>query len=87
MISAGAFWLGARGAIRLGDTVLLAETVTRTYSVDWSAHPRWLVILIGTLAVAFAIWVVMKCLKWTLWLLLLAVLIGGLAWAGWELAQ
>jgi hypothetical protein len=74
-------------AIRLCDAVLLAEAVTQTHLVDLSAHPRWLVIVIGTLAVALAIWLLMKCLNWTLWLLLLVVLVGGLAWAGWELAQ
>ena len=74
-------------AIRLREVVLLAEVVTKTYSVDLSAHPRWIVILVGTLVAVLALWVVMKLLKWTLWLLLLGVLIGGLAWAGWELAH
>ena len=67
--------------------VLLAEVVTQTYSIDWSAQPRWVVIGVGTLVAALALWVVMKLLKWTLWLLLLVVLVGGLGWAGWELAQ
>ena len=67
--------------------MLLAEVVTQTYFLDLSAQPRWLVVLVGTLVAALIIWIAMKLLKWTLWLLFLAVLIGGCAWAGWELAH
>lgn len=38
-------------------------------------------VLAGTLLVVVGIWVLMKLLKWTLWLLLFAVLIGGLLWS------
>lgn len=63
---------------------VLAE-LTRTYVLDLSAYPRWLVILAGTLLAALALWIGMKLLKWTLGLLLICVLIGGVVWAGWEL--
>jgi hypothetical protein len=53
--------------------------------VDLSGWPRWLVVLVGTLALALAIWVAMKLLKWTLWLLFYGVLIGGILWALWLL--
>lgn len=66
---------------------MLAEVVTQTYVVDLSAYPRWVVVLGGTLVAVVAIWVVMKLLKWTLWLLLLAVFLGGISWAAWELMQ
>ena len=62
-----------------------AEVVTQTYVFDLSAYPRWLVVLVGTLVAVVGIWVLMKLLKLTLWLLLLAVFIGGIAWAVWEL--
>ena len=45
-----------------------------------SAYPRWLVVLVGTLVAALAIWIAMKLLKWTLWLLFFAILIGGIFW-------
>ncbi len=61
--------------------MLLAQAETKTYFVDLSAYPEWLVVFVGTLLAVLAIWIVMKLLKWTLWLLLFAVLIGGLLWA------
>jgi hypothetical protein len=67
--------------------VLLAEVVTRTYVFDLSAYPRWMIVAVGTLAVVLAIGILMKLLKWTLWLLLLTVLVGGFFWAGWEWMQ
>lgn len=66
---------------------MLAESVTKTYFIDLSAYPQWLVVLCGTLLLALGIWIAMKLLKWTLWLLLFAVLVGGMAWAGWLLTQ
>ena len=53
--------------------------------IDLSEYPRWLVILGGTFVAVVAIWILMKLLKLTLWLLLISVLIGGLVWAGMEL--
>jgi hypothetical protein len=67
--------------------VLLAETVTQTYFIDLSAYPRWLVVLVATCVVVVALWILMKVLKWTLWLLIIGVFLGGLAWAGWELMR
>lgn len=78
---------------RLGvfrSAVLLAqatEVVTNSYVVDLSAYPRWLVVLVGTLLLAAAIWIGMKVLKLALWLLFFAVVIGGIAWAVWELIR
>ncbi len=65
--------------------VSLAEVVTRTYEFDLSAYPRWLVVLVGTCAAALLIWVLMKVLKFTLWLLFFAVLVTGVSWAVWLL--
>jgi hypothetical protein len=62
-----------------------AEAVTRSYFVDLSAWPRWLVVLVGTLVLALLIWIGMKLLKVALWLLFFAVLIGGFFWSMWLL--
>jgi hypothetical protein len=71
---------------RLGVAVLVSE-ISRSIMIDLSAYPRWLVIFVGTLVAVVVIWIMMKLLKLALWLLLIAVLVGGLVWAGWELVQ
>ncbi len=81
------FWLGAWAAIRLSNGVHLAEVVTKSYSLDLNAYPRWMLVLAGTLVVVVAIWVAMKLLKLTLWLLLFLVFFGGIGWAVWELLR
>jgi len=65
----------------------LAEVAVRSFTLDLSAYPRWAVILAGAAVAAVALWLLMKVLKWTLWLLIGAVLLGGLAWAAWELLR
>lgn len=65
--------------------VLLAQTVTKSYFIDLSAYPQWLVVLVGTMLAVLAIWIAMKLLKWTLWILLFCVGIGGVLWAMWLL--
>jgi hypothetical protein len=89
-VGAGAaqlIFLGVGAGPRLVVGVPVAEVVTQIYTLDLSAYPRWLLILAGTLALAVAIWILMKILKWTLWLLLIAVMLGGFAWAAWELLR
>ena len=78
-------FLGVADAAGLGDGVSFAEVVTHTWFVDLSAYPRWLVVLVGTLLAAAVLWVLMKLLKWTLWLLIIVVLLAGSFWAVWEL--
>ena len=80
-------FLGVCQGARLGGGVLLAAAVTRTYAFDLSAYPQWLVVLVGTFAAVLLLWIIMKLLKWTLWLLLFAVLIGGLLWSGYLLVS
>ena len=55
--------------------------------MDLSAYPQWMVVLGGTLVLALVLWIMMKLLKWTLGLLCIAVLIGGIGWAVWLLLQ
>lgn len=74
-------FLGVDARARLRDGVLLAEAVTQTYFFDLSAYPQWLVVLVGTLIAVLVIWILMKLLKWTLWILLFCVLVGGVLWA------
>ena len=64
---------------------MFAEVVARSYFFDLSAWPRWLVVLVGTIALALLIWIGMKLLKVALWLLFFAVLIGGFFWSMWLL--
>ncbi len=66
---------------------MLAEVVSKSTFIDLSGYPRWLVVLVGTLVAALAIWIGMKLLKLALWLLFFLVLAGGIAWAVWELVR
>ena len=79
-------FLGQGERRRLGGAVPLSEIV-HSFMMDLSEYPRWLVVLGGTVVAVVVIWIMMKLLKLTFWLLLIGVLIGGLAWAGWELIQ
>lgn len=67
--------------------MLLAEVVSKSYFIDLSGYPRWLIVLVGTLVAALLIWIGMKLLKVALWLLFFLVLLGGIAWAVWELVK
>lgn len=72
---------------RLRGGVLFAQAVTNTYFIDLSAYPRWLVVLVGTLVAALFIWILMKLLKWALWILFFVVLVGGVFWSVYLLAN
>jgi hypothetical protein len=74
-------FLGVAATPALRGAVLLAQAVTKTYFLDLSAYPQWLVVLVGTLVAALVIWLLIKVMKWALWLLLFAVLIGGVLWS------
>ena len=62
-----------------------AEASVHILGIDLSGWPRWALIAVATLLVTGGLWVAMKVLKWALGLLLVVVLLGGLAWAVWEL--
>jgi hypothetical protein len=80
-------FLGVGECTGLRGRVLFADVVTRSYSVDLSAYPQWLVVFVGTLAAALVIWIMIKLLKWALWLLFFAVLVGGTLWAAYLLVN
>ena len=65
----------------------LVQETSSVHVIDLSAYPPWLVVGVGTLVAAFVLWVLMKLLKWTLWIAVFLVLVGGLAWAGWLLLK
>ena len=78
--------LGDGGGTGLPRGVLLAlltKTPTPPMLDSLADYPQWLVVACGTIVVAAAIWVLMKLLKWTLWVLLFAVLAIGLGTAAW----
>ena len=75
--------VAVRGA--LGGGVTAAEASVHVLGIDLSGWPRWALIAAGTLVLTGCLWVAMKVLKWALGLLLVLVLLGGLAWAVWEL--
>lgn len=80
--------LGDGARARLRGNVLLAlltNTPAPTMLDSLADYPRWLVVACATIVLAAAIWIVMKLLKLALWLLLFAVLIGGLAATIWLL--
>ena len=77
--------LGGRSPLR--GRVLFADVVTKSYFVDLSAYPKWLVVLVVTLAAALVIWIMIKLLKWALWLLFFAVLVGGVLWSAYLLVN
>jgi hypothetical protein len=70
------------------EGVLLAVLTKSSTLVDsLDAYPRWLVAAGATVAVAVAIWLVAKLLKWTLLVLLFVVLVGGLGVTAWLLLR
>ncbi|MSU25228.1 MAG: hypothetical protein EXS32_15595 [Opitutus sp.] len=62
-------------------------TKSSSFGVSLDGWPDWLVVLVGTVVVALALWLLIKALKWALWVLLFLVLLGGLEWAGWLLMR
>ena len=73
--------------MRLREVVFAALVKESVTIVDLSSYPSWLLVLVGTVVAAFIIWLLITLLKWALWLLFYAVLIGGFMWAGWLLLQ
>lgn len=40
-------------------------------------YPPWLIVLVGALVAAVVLWIFAKLLKWTIWIVILVVLVGG----------
>lgn len=78
-------FVGLEQRPRLRGVVWFEHVVSRVYFVDLSAYPKWLVVLVGTLAAVLLIWILIRLLKWTLWFVLFVVLVGGILWTGYLL--
>jgi hypothetical protein len=50
-------------------------------------YPRWFVVACGTIVAAAGLWLLAKALKWTLYLLIAVVIIGGGAAVIWLLVK
>lgn len=74
-------FLGVDRGAGLGGRVAFALLAAEHLRLELGEHPPWLVVLGGTLAAALVIWILIKLLKWALWLLFFAVLLGGTFWA------
>ncbi len=45
-------------------------------------YPPWLIVVIGAVIAAIILWIFAKLVKWTVWLVILVVLVGGMIVAG-----
>ncbi len=61
---------------------VLAQLAALSSSDPFQGHPKWLVLLVGTLLAAVLLWIFGKLMKWTIWVLIVVVVIGGLIAAG-----
>jgi hypothetical protein len=80
------FLLGAGRGLAFVRGVFFGVYVSSA-SDPFLGYPPWLAVLGLTVAVALAVWILGKLLKWALWLLLIAVVVGGVAAALWLLFQ
>ncbi len=64
---------------------VLSKSSTLVDSLD--AYPRWLVVAGATVAIAAALWLAAKLLKWTLLVLFVVVLVGGVGATAWLLLK
>jgi hypothetical protein len=80
------FLLGARRGSAFVNGVFFGASLSPG-SDPFLGYPPWLAVLALTVVVALAVWILGKLLKWALWLLLIAVLVGGLATALWLLVE
>lgn len=42
-----------------------------------AGYPPWLIVLVGAAVAALLLWIFGKLLKWTIWIVIVVVLIGG----------
>jgi hypothetical protein len=68
-------------------TAVFLVVQTSSWLDSLGDYPRWLVVAGVTIVVAIAIWILAKVIKWTLWLLLIAVLLVGTGAALWLLVN
>lgn len=78
-----AFFLGTSG--RAGSLCRVSLALVRQAAEAASAsngplhgYPPWLIVVVGALVAALLLWIFGKLVRWTLWVLIIVVLIGGL---------
>ncbi|HVU25764.1 MAG TPA: hypothetical protein VHE13_16660 [Opitutus sp.] len=65
-------------------------TTTTTETTIWTtfeAWPQWLQVLTVTVVAVIALWIFAKIVKWSLYILIWLILIGGLAATAWLLLK
>jgi len=60
-----------------------SETLLDELFNSFAGYPRWLVAAGATIVAVVVIWIFAKLLKWSLYLLMWLVLIGGMLATGW----
>ena len=65
--------------------LLAVVTKTSSFGISLEGWPDWLVLVVGVLMAALAVWIVVKLIKLALWLLLALVVAGGLGALLWLL--
>jgi hypothetical protein len=65
--------------LALDTSSFLPPDLARTIA----GYPNWLVVVAGVLAAILLLWILGKLLKWTLYLVLIVVAAGGVAFAIW----
>ena len=76
------FGLGERTAVGLNERMPV-ENAPNPLFESLAGYPEWLVAACLTIVAAVAIWVIAKVLKWSLYLLMILVLVGGVAATVW----
>ncbi len=63
---------------------MLLAVLTQSVPADdpFHGYPPWVVVLVGTVVAALLLWMVGKLLRWTIWVLIIVVLVGGVITAG-----
>lgn len=62
--------------------IFAALTRASALSESLQDYPPWLVVVAGALVAAALLWIFGKLVKWTVWVLIIVVLIGGVVAAG-----
>lgn len=73
------------GGLRLNDGCMSSSTQATSWLDALSGYPEWLVAAVLTIVAVVAIWLVAKLLKWSLYLLMVMVLVGGVIATIWLL--
>jgi hypothetical protein len=54
-----------------------AAEAASTSNGPFHGYPPWIVVLVGAVVAAAVLWIFGKLLKWTIWIVIILVLVGG----------